>query len=116
MSACERWFDQTARPVLIEALLRQDPQPFRDFIAVIDAARRAKEDGKPAHPLEVELCLLEFDRLDTRGTELTISQLTEELCNRLPEGIEPEQVRRACDKLGIPYKTGKRGRPKKSDN
>lgn len=114
-SACERRFDLVARPVLIRALLEQDPQPFRDFIAVIEAARRIKKDRKPVHPLQDALLLIELERLDTRGRKLTISQLTNKLCERLPEGVEPAQVRRECDNLGIPYKAGKRGRPKSNN-
>jgi hypothetical protein len=109
---CEREFDRLARPLLIEALLKQDTAPFKEFAAAIEAAKRIKKVG-PVHPLEAEMIRLEDERQFGKKPVLDNTELNGELAKRLLDGTDKEQVRRAAKRLGIPLKSGKLGAPKK---
>lgn len=112
---CERQFDSIARPLLLKALSEQDPEPFREFVAAFEAARRIKESREPVHPLEAAILRLEFERSRNRARKKEIREQTDELCKKLLNGVDPAQVRRAVKLLGVPYKSGKRGRPLADD-
>ena len=138
---CEREFDRVARPLLIEALLKQDATPFKEIAAAIEAAKRLKKDG-PVHKLETEILRLEGERQaacksiaektdlyddehEDAGHLITLAKadttpldntaLNDELSRRLLDCPDKEQVRRAAKRLGVPLKSGKTGRPRKSD-
>jgi hypothetical protein len=131
---CEREFDRIARPLLVEALLKQDAKPFKEIAAAVEAAKRIKKEG-PVHKLETEIMRLEDERLTNykpvvvhktkRGRLIRLdktdlppldnTELNKKLSRRLLDCPDREQVRRAAKRLGVPLKTGKTGRPKKSD-
>jgi hypothetical protein len=111
---CERKFDQIARPLLLDALLRQDPQPFLDYAAAIQAAQRIQNEGQPIQPFHAKILrfanILDLQFSPGKTISFTAEQLKVKL--KLPQSVE--YIRRECKALGVGLLPGKVGRPRKS--
>lgn len=109
---CERRFDEIARPMLLDALERQDPQPFRDFAAAIEEAQRIRAEG-PIQPFHARLLCFAaaVDVKFSPGKTIPFTALQLKATMKLPQSVE--YVRRECKRVGVGLLPDKVCRPRK---
>jgi len=111
---CEREFDRVARPELLDALLRHDPQPFLEYAAAIKAAKRIQIEGQPIQPFHARILRfangLDLQFSPGQTIPFTAEQLKVKL--KLPQSVE--YIRRECKAVGVGLQPGTVGRPRKS--
>lgn len=122
LAHAHRRFDGTARPELLDALLRQDPQPFRDFADAIEAAQRIRQEG-PIQAFHRQALLtaiaLAPDFAPGQALPVTLKEFKAAMRQRFWPTRPTEQlpadeyVRRECKQLGIHFTADTVGRPRK---